>query len=185
MRPAHIGLIALVALVAALGVLFGRATLDRPAASPTLAAPSPTPSPSPSPQTATVYVVAPDRPPLAVTAEVPPLGDSVVARVFARVAGLEDLEPPEGYLNLVARTSARLVQVTNDEPNVISLWFEVTDGDWGITAEEAPLFLEQLVWTATEEPGIELIRFLQNQGFEAARIDGVLANYEMRREDFR
>jgi hypothetical protein len=50
---------------------------------------------------------------------------------------------------------------------------------------QAELLLQQLVWTATEEPGIELIRILQNQGLGGgAIVAGVLANYEMTREDF-
>lgn len=175
-----------VLVASAAGVYVGRATLGLPGPSPTVPAiASPTETPSPSPDMATVYVVARDRPPLAVSTEVPRLADTVVGRVFARMDALERLAPPEGYLNPLAQSSARLVRVTNDEPNVISFWFEVPDGDWGISAEDAPLFLEQLVWTATEEPGIELIRFLQNDGFETASIDGVIANYEMRREDFR
>ena len=154
------------------------------AASPT-PAPTPTASPTPAGPKAQVYVVAVGKPPLRVESNYPLVTGTLLTRIASRIDGLRATVVPEGYVNPYNTSTVRLERVTHDEPNVISLWFVVRDDDWGVSADQAKLLLQQLVWTATEEPGIEIIRIWQNEGIRTgANVAGVAANYEMRRKDF-
>lgn len=184
----RIALVVVAAVAAALlGVVVGSGALSGlvpVAASPT-PEPLPTASPTPSGPLAEVYVVAEGKPPLRVESTYPLITGTLLTRVASRIDGLRATVTPEGYVNPYNTSTVRLERVTNDEPNVITLWFRVANGDWGVPADQAKLLLQQLVWTATEEPGIELIRILQNEGREGgANVAGVLANYEMTRKDF-
>lgn len=158
-------------------------------AGPEIAIGSPAPASATSTRTpgprAHVYVVADGKAPLLVEASYPLIGDDVTVRVASRIDALRAAGPPAGYVNPYARTTVRLMRVTNDEQNVVSLWFTVTNDDWGVGPDEARLLLQQLVWTATEEPGITIVRILQNQGLRGgANIAGTPANYEMTRKTF-
>jgi hypothetical protein len=181
-------LIAAAAVAAAVvGAIVGSGELAPDAGAPpsvTLVA-EPTPSPTPSGPMAQVYVVADGKPPLRVESTHPLVAGTLLTRVASRIDGLRSVVTPEGYVNPYDTSTVRLERITNDEPNVISLWFVVQDGDWAVPPGQAKLLLQQLVWTATEEPGIELIRIWQNQGLEGgASVGGEPANYEMTRKDF-
>ncbi|HUP22160.1 MAG TPA: hypothetical protein VNB06_04385 [Thermoanaerobaculia bacterium] len=188
MKLTPLALIAAAAVAAAVvGAIVGSGALAPGAGAPpsvTLVA-EPTPSPAPSGPMAHVYVVAEGKPPLRVESTYPLMTGALLTRVASRIDGLRSTVAPEGYVNPYNTSTVRLERVTNDEPNVITLWFRVANDDWGVPPERAKLLLQQLVWTATEEPGIVLIRILQNEGREGgANVAGVPANYEMTRKDF-
>ena len=188
MRISPVALIAAAAVAAALlGVIVGSGALTGPvpvAVSPT-PAPTPTASPTPEGPKAEVYVVAEGKPPLRVESTYPLVTGTLLTRIASRIDGLRATIAPEGYVNPYNTSTVRLERITHDEPNVISLWFVVANDDWGVPPEQAKQLLQQLVWTATEEPGIELIRIWQNQGMQGgASVAGVPANYEMTRKDF-
>ena len=130
-------------------------------------------------------MVAEGKPPLRVESTYPLVTGTLLTRVASRIDGLRATTVPDGYVNPYNTSTVRLERITHDEPNVISLWFVVRDKDWGVPPEQAKLLLQQLVWTATEEPGIELIRIWQNEGREGgANVAGEPANYEMTRKTF-
>jgi len=187
-RISPVALIAAAAVAAALlGVVVGSGALSglAPVAASPTPAPTPTASPTPSGPKAQVYVVAEGKPPLRIESTFPLVTGTLLTRVFSRIDGLRSVVTPDGYVNPYNTSTVRLERITNDEPNVISLWFVVRNDDWGVPPEHAKLLLQQLVWTATEEPGIELIRIWQNQGLGGgANVAGVPANYEMTRKDF-
>lgn len=185
MRISTIAIAAAVLVAGVLGVYVGmRAFVAPPPPVPAVAV-SPTPSPTPTGPKAHAYVVAAGKPPLRVETQYPLVEGTLLTRVASRIDGLRVLVTPEGYVNPYATSTVRLTRITNDEPNVISLWFVVNNDDWGVPADQAKLLLQQLVWTATEEPGIELIRIWQNEGRRGgANVAGVPANYEMTRKDF-
>jgi hypothetical protein len=187
-RVSPVALIAAAAVAAALlGVIVGSGALPglAPAAASPAPAPLPTASPTPSGPKAQVYVVADGKPPLRVESTYPLVTGTLLTRVASRIDGLRATVTPEGYVNPYNTSTVRLERVTHDEANVISLWFVVGNAGWGVPREQARLLLQQLVWTATEEPGIELIRIWQDQGMQGgANVAGEPANYEMRRKDF-
>lgn len=185
MRIPNIAIAAAVLLAGILGVYVGmRAFVNAPPPTPTVAA-TVTPSPTPEGPRSKGYVVAEGKPPLLVESTFPYVQGTLLTRIASRIDGLRAMVTPDGYMNPYATATVRLERLTNDEPNVISLWFVVENDDWGVPKEQARLFLQQLVWTATEEPGIELIRIWQNGGLSGgAAVAGEPANYEMTRKDF-
>lgn len=186
-RPLILVILAIVVAGVA-GVIVGVSTMQTsgPAATPSSSAPTteaaaPT---RPGPR-AKVYVVGEGKAPLLVEANYPLIGDDVVVRVASRIDALRAAAAPSGYANPYARSTVRLMRVTNDEPTVVTLWFTVANDDWGVGPDQARLLLQQLVWTVTEEPGITIVRILQNQGLRGgANIAGTPANYEMMRKTF-
>jgi len=187
-------LVLLLATAAGLGLVVGVLTIPRPAPEDgSGVAPSPigaaaTASPAattPSGPRAHVYVVAEGKPPLRVESTYPLVEGTLLTRVASRIDALRATSLPAGYVNPYLTSTVRLERVTHDEPNVISLWFVVRNDDWGVPADHAKLLLQQLVWTTTEEPGIEIVRIWQNQGLEGgANVAGTPANYEMTRKTF-
>jgi hypothetical protein len=183
-------LVLILGAAAALGLLVGvltipRAALEGPSPTPTATTAASTAATSPSGPRAHVYVVAEGRPPLRVESTYPLIEGTLLTRVASRIDGLRATSLPAGYVNPYLTSTARLERVTHDEPSVISLWFVVRDDDWGVPADQAKLLLQQLVWTTTEEPGIELVRIWQNQGRKGgANVAGTPANYEMTRKTF-
>lgn len=185
-------LVLLLVAAAALGLAVGILTIPRgasedalptaPGATAALTAPAAT---TPSGPRAHVYVVAEGKPPLRVESTYPLVEGTLLTRVASRIDALRSTNVPDGYVNPYLTSTVRLERVTHDEANVVSLWFNVRNDDWGVSAEQAKLLLQQLVWTATEEPGIEIVRILQNQGLRGgASVAGVPANYEMTRKTF-
>lgn len=167
------------------GIFVGASAL-RPSAPGETSGAGATPSPTGSPRVRTHgYVVAEGKAPLRVQANYPLIEGTILTRVGSRIDGLRATQTPDGYVNPYAGSKARLARVTNDEPNVITLWFNIANDDWGVGPDQAKLLLQQLVWTVTEESGIELVRIMQNEGRKGgASIAGVSANYEMTRKTF-
>lgn len=111
--------------------------------------------------------------PLAVFLENAGVGSTAEARIRSRLDALvtapASLEG--GAFNLVPRAKARLdtVRIAGD---IVTIDYLVPDGDWGIHGSAAlRAFVQQLVFTASEEPGVARVLITQNGG-ETAIIGG-------------
>lgn len=129
---------------------------------PVTAAPRATPTPEPRGRPV-VFFAAPGKAPAPVSI----LGTSSGPdsdRVFYRLALLRQQTTggPEGYVNLYAKMKARLVEVTVAEPRIVTIGFSAANGDWGVTADQVKLLVQQIVFTATEEPTIDWVVLTQN-----------------------
>lgn len=155
-------------------------------------APSPILTPRPTPTSeprgrAVVYFASRQGVPVAVDAASALGGQSESDKVFFRLSALRSTKTggPPGYDNLYARMRARLAETTIDRPGTVVVGFSVTGGDWGVPADDVRLVLEQIVFTATEEPGIDLVLITQNGGKPAViagrTIDKELGRAELAR----
>lgn len=169
------GTLALAILLA--GALVGGtpAPAPQPTTSPTAAAaPTATPTAPPSApvlpgQPIVVWLARDMLPPLAIRATSPMRETTPEARIAARFTTLSQLqqrEVPAGAGNAleVSRTkpTVRRVRVEGDVAHVD---WNVPNGDWDVggTAGQFGL-LQQLVYTATEEPGIRRVMLTENGG---------------------
>lgn len=206
-RPAVLAILAALGLALALGVYavsrgpFGAADPQpsiSPAASPAAGSAAATPVASPSPTTAIVktrvYFARDGLPPVGVdrSLELEP-GMSAdrlpveqhIGRLFAAL-GAKTTQVPAGAIDAFPRADpagyhGQRVAVAGD---LATIDFEIRrpNGDWGIrgTAQSQAL-LQQIVYTATEVPGIRRTRLLQN-GSPLA-IDQLVIEKPLSRED--
>ncbi len=129
--------------------------------------PTPTASSSAPVDRVQIYYARSDEVPLAVALDLAP-GMPVEQRVYARFAALAAapwLGPGLSFnvLNDAARVSA--VSVDHD---LAVLDFTVTEDEWGLYDGSAlRAFLEQVVFTATDERSIYKVRLTQNGGQDA------------------
>ena len=134
-----------------------------------LAAPQPSPSGEPMPTQPVViyYARIPDGP-VPVTARIP-MSDSVEARIHARINELATAGSigPHGAYNFLPTVGAQLRHVTVSQ-DLATLDFLVGDGDWVLyDGAEARAFLQQLVFTATDEPSVRRVLVTQDGGIPA------------------
>ncbi len=129
------------------------------------------PAPRPTPTTdargrAVVFYASRQGIPVAVDEPKAAGGTSPSDHVFFRLAALRatKAEGPPGYDNLFAKMRAHLAETTVDRPGTVIVGFSVSGGDWGVPAEDVRLVLQQIVFTATEEPGIDWVVITQNGG---------------------
>lgn len=192
------GLVPLV-VVLALGVLLVAGLLATRAQTPPPVAVSPTPTPAPR-ATAVPASPTPSPTPTAATDklrvyfardELPPVGLDLPAklaygpsregRIRARFDALASADAPAGSFNLVKtlRTHPTVAAVSLADDLVTVDW-TVPNGDWGIGGSAATReLIQQLVYTATEEPGLKRVRFTENGGKQAivdqVQVDGPVA----------
>lgn len=111
-----------------------------------------------------VYYARADGPPLAVGLDIG-AGLPIEGRVLARFAALEAAPwvGPGGTFN-VLRDAARLQAVSVDR-DLATLDFAVVEDEWGLSDRTSlRAFLEQVVFTATDEKSIYRVRLTQNGG---------------------
>jgi hypothetical protein len=134
--------------------------------------PTRTATPSPTPAVATtidhnvVYVARPSLPPIAkriaaLTAPLP--SDRIVAR-FTALRGFTATAQDEVNQYAVANIKLQQVKVDGEQ---VELDFAVGGATWGVTGAAARALVQQLVYTATEEPGLFRARITQNLGQKA------------------
>jgi len=143
--------------------------------SPTTTAPA-TASPGPPSPTATsrgpveklrVYFARDQLPPVGADLDVE-LSDGTTAegRVKARLRALATATAPSGAVNVLA--SLRTKPVVNDvrlSGDLVTVDYTVPGGDWGAAGSAGSLaLLQQLVYTASEEPGIRRVLITENGG---------------------
>lgn len=139
---------------------------------------TPTPSPVPTPTQST----APSATPVpTVTHDVvyfardrlPPVGTHVVGagagataelRVRSRLDALFVAAAPAGLFNIAPTVKARPASVVVD-PTFTIVDFTVPNDDWGTAGSAGTrAFIQQLVYTITEEPGVDRVLITQNRG---------------------
>jgi immunoglobulin-like protein involved in spore germination/sporulation and spore germination protein len=201
------GAAAAVVLAVALGAWFNAAregTEPAPvAASPTPAgtptpAPTVTPAPTPTPahdkvDHSIVYFARPDG--TVVGVHVGGLGTQASATdringrvtVIARNADLSKFSDrgslPADAFNALQPTAMQGVASVSVTGDVATVDLTVANGDWGVRGTARSLAaLEQLVYTATEEPGIHRVLFTQNGGKRVV-IDQLVVDRPLARED--
>lgn len=152
-----------------------------------VATPRPTPTPEPRGR-AVVYFASRQGVPVAVEEPKATGGQSVSDHVYFRFAALRTTKasPPPAYVNLFPGMKAVFAETTVFSPTVVVVGFIVGEmyGDWGVPAGDVKLLLQQIVYTATEEPGIDRVLITQNGG-KPAVINGVTYDKPLAREDVR
>jgi hypothetical protein len=193
---------------AVVGVLLAIAIgswLTRPADSQPGVAASPTASagttPAPTPAATVILTPAPTRPdhgliyfsrdglpPVAAHDDqaIPDGGAIDLKRIALRIADLlgRRVAPPAGAFTAVPRNSVvKTAEALEVQGDLLKLDFTVPGGDWGIRGSAQSLaFIQQLVYTATEEPGIHQVLVTENGG-QAVTIDQLVVNKPLTRED--
>jgi hypothetical protein len=191
------------AIIVALGLYVSRpnGTLVPTAASPTPAgstfAPIPTgsaspPAPTATPKTASdhavVYFARDGAAPVAAAVPGAGIGASAAARIASRIEQLRGADAPPGAINaypgrgipIVLGRGAADVAISGD---LATIDFTVPGSDWIVRgAGLARALIQQLVFTATEEPGIRRVRITENGG-KATVIDQIAVDAPLSRED--
>jgi Immunoglobulin-like domain of bacterial spore germination len=163
---------ALAALATALALVLG--ACGTPYVSPT---PSPTPmptesaAPSATPAPAVTHDVvyfARDRlPPVAAHVVGAGVGATAELRVRSRLDALFVAAAPAGLFNIALTAKARPASVVVD-PTFTIVDFTVPNDDWGTAGSAGTrAFIQQLVYTITEEPGVDRVLITQNRGHVA------------------
>ena len=163
-----------------------------PTANPSASAPTATATPTPSQISSPaptgldhqrIYFARDGQPPVSQHFEsgVPPAAEP---RIQLRVSRLliATQAPPGSFTAFSSRNTVGVnsVLVNGDTATVD---FSVTGGDWGLRGSAQSLAaLQQLVYTATEEPGIRRVLITQNGGAPAT-IDQLRVTQPMARED--
>ena len=147
-------------------------TCAAPIARPT-ATPSPADTASASPTVATtgwtVFFARDLATPVAVTVTGPAPAASVELRVRQRMDVLAAAPPSRdgGAFNVLARMTARLARVTVAS-GLATLDYSTPSGDWGIDGSAMlRAFVQQVIYTASEEPGVISVLITQDGGNEA------------------
>jgi len=190
-----------IVLALAIGSWLTRPTDGQPgvAASPTASVgstpstsgtPAPTPAPTATPAPVEVdhqriYLARDGQPPVSVqiaSTGVPPAPEPRIQFRLSRLLNDAMQVPPGLFSAFSSRTTVGVnsVRVSGDTATVD---FSVTGGDWGIRGSAQSLAaIQQLVYTATEEPGIRRVLMTQNGGGPAT-IDQILTDKPLARED--
>lgn len=141
------------------------------AATATAAAPTPAPgvivpgipTPVPVPKrfpavSAVVYVARAGQTPLAVPVTGAGAGSSSADRVYWRLRALPKAPAPSGSVNFAALSGASLIAVTVEGDGSVTLEYRLTGGTWGFwSQQDLRLLMQQIVFTATEEPGVDTV----------------------------
>jgi hypothetical protein len=159
----------LAALLAALALVLG--ACGTPYATPT-SSPIPTSTesatPSATPAAAVthdlVYFARDRLPPVGVHVVGAGVGATAELRIRSRLDALFTAPAPVGVFNVARTVKARPAKVSVD-PRYALVDFAVPNDDWGTAGRAGPrAFLQQLIYTITEEPGIDLALITQNGG---------------------
>ena len=152
----------------------------------TSATASPTPSASVAPKTVdhdVVYFARDRLPPVAGHIDGAGQGTTAEARILARLNALYSAVAPSPLFNVVANTKARPKSAKVDG-DLATVDFTVPNGDWGTAGSAGTRsFIQQLVYTASEEPGIRRVLILQNGGEAIIGGEGVVIDHPAARDD--
>lgn len=170
---------AAIVLALALGTWFMRPTEGQPgvAASPTATAsattaPSPTAVATVAPGTLDhyrVYFARDGLPPVGAHVDNAGIGATAAERIASRLSSLPSASAPAGATNVFPRgasapslSGAAAVKLAGD---LATIDYTVPNGDWLVRGAATTIALmQQIVWTAAEEPGIRRVLVTQNGG---------------------
>lgn len=127
--------------------------------------PSATPSLSPVTEQAQMFYARLGEPPIAVPVQVP-VAASVLSRIRVRLDALAHASPlgPGGAINLLPTARAALETLSVDQ-DLAKLDFAVSAEDWGLASgTEARAFMQQIVFTATDEQSISQVLVTRDGG---------------------
>jgi hypothetical protein len=130
-----------------------------------------------------VYFARDRLPPVAGHIDRAGQGATAEARILARLTALYSAVAPSPLFNVAANTKARpqSVKVAGD---LATVDFTVPNGDWGTAGSAGTRsFIQQLVYTATEEPGIRRVLITQNGGQAIIGGEGVVIDHPAARDD--
>jgi len=206
-RPAGRGWLGTLAVAAALGLFVAVGAFfatrgpvgvadPEPTASP-VASPAATPgrgtpaaasaTPAPALVSSRVYFARDGLPPIGAAVQVAAGTDRTPEqRIGSRIGALITAvaQPPSGAMNIVdprRLQSVDSVRVVDGDTALIDVI--VNAGDWGVRgAAQTQALLQQLVYTATEEPGIRRVLLTENGG-KRPTIDQVVVDKPLARED--
>ena len=183
----------IVAVAAAFAASCGGAArpIETSSAAPTAAASErPSPSPTPAPPSvaavidhAVVYFARDRMPPIAAHVDGAGSGATPDARISSRLVTLFAAKAPAGSFNVALSAKARpgTIRVDGD---LVTLDFVVPRGDWGIAGSAATRsFIQQIVYTATEEVGIRRALITENGRQAVIGGEGVVIDHAVARED--
>jgi len=151
-------------------------------ASPATPSPSATPAVSSHIDHAVVYFGRDRLPPVARHVAGSGTGATPETRIVSRLETLFATPAPNGLFNVALGSRAR-VRSARVEGDLATIDFSVPDGMWGVNGSAGTLtFLQQVVYTATEEPGIRRALITEN-GHDALVGEGVIVDHPATREN--
>jgi len=178
--------------LAALGLIIASAcgsTAIQPTPTPvptesTTASPSATASPSPAIDHGVVYFARDRLPPVAARVTRAGAGTTAEQRIHSRLDALVTTAAPVSLFNVASAVKARVaaVTVTGD---LATVDFSVPGDDWGIAGSAGTrAFVQQIIYTASEEPAIRRVLMTQNGGQQAiVGGEGLVIDHPATRED--
>jgi hypothetical protein len=188
---------AAIVLAVAIGSWLTRPTEGQPgvAASPTAtpsasaptststATPVPTPTPTPGrPDHDLAYFGRDGLPPVAAHVDGIGAAPRAESRIASRVSASLFNTPPSGAFNAAPSGAPVKVAGVGISGDLATVDFNVPNGDWKVRGSAQTLaLLQQLVYSATEEPGIHRVLFTQNGG--EVTIDQLVVDKPLARED--
>lgn len=184
MRTLHVLLIASAVVASACG-----ASTVQPSPTPTATVttqPSPTASTSLAPTALdhdVVYFARDRLPPVAAHVDRAGTGATAEARILSRLGALLTADAPAGLVNVAKTTKAR-PRAATVSADLVTVDFTVPGGEWGTAGSTGTrAYIQQLVYTATEEPGIRRVLILENGGQAIVGGEGVVIDHPAARED--
>lgn len=160
-----------------------------PTAEPT-ASPAPTEAPTPTPrgEARRVFLARDGLPPVAIEVFATASSATREERIASRLTALVEVDRlprdvPAGAFNAIAPAAVRAVATVRVDIDLATVDITLSAGDWGVRgAARSTALLQQLVYTATEEPGIRRVLFTQDGGKRAV-IDQLVLDRPLTRED--
>ncbi len=166
-----------VALLVAASLLAATAcgtVAERPTPTPAATTPAPSATASATP-TATpvphldhdvVYFARDRLPPVAAHVDAAGTGATVDERILSRLRALFAADAPPGLFNVTRGVLAR-PRAARVDGDLVTVDFDVPGGDWGTAGSAGTrAFIQQIVYTAAEEPGVRRVLITEN-GHEA------------------
>lgn len=131
-----------------------------------------------------VYLARDRLPPVALHIDGAGQGSTAQARILARLTALFTARPAAaGLFNAAAAAKARPRAVTI-AGDVATVDFAVPGGDWGTAGSAGTrAFIQQVIYTASEEPGIRRVLLLENGGAAVIGGEGVVIDHAAARDD--
>lgn len=185
MLPRRLGIAALALIVAsACGSTAVEPTPTPPPTTSPTASPSPTASASFAIDHDVVYFARDRLPPVAVHVAGAGTGATAEQRIRTRLESLVTAVAPVGLFNVVRAAKARVSTVVVNG-DLATIDFSVPGDEWGTAGSSATrAYVQQIIYTASEEPVIRRVLMTQNGGKQAiVGGEGLVIDHPGTRED--
>lgn len=141
------------------------------------------PSPTASAAVGIVYFARDRLPPVGVAVQRTSLGTTAEERILASLASLFTARAPAGLFNTTLVSKARPARVAIDM-DVATVDFDVPPEGWGTAGSAGTrAFVQQIVYTASEEPGVRRVLITENGGQATIGGEGLVIDGPASRED--